>query len=153
MFGQAGWGCSPKVGELPERVRGMHSPKRAYGMKLPRMLIPPPLRSSSYLRRTAPSGCLLPFGLLSAFGLTGWCFAPGAGFPSPDNGGTEGGDAHRQRDRKQTLLSRRRNNLFISLTATRSSLKGAAPPDCLPTACFSKGAQRSDHPEGAAPLR
>ena len=54
--------------------------------------------------------------------LTGWCFAPGAGFPSPDNGGTEGGDANRQRDRKQTLLSRRRNNLFISLTATRSSL-------------------------------
>ena len=60
-------GCSPKVGELPERVRGMNRPKRAYGMKLPRMLIPPPLRSSSYLRRTAPSGCLLPFGLLSAF--------------------------------------------------------------------------------------
>ena len=121
-FGPSGGCCSPKVGELPKRVRGMNRPKRAYGMKLPRMLIPPPLRSSSYLRRTAPSGCLLPFGLLSAFGQARGYFAPGAGFPSPDNGGTEGGDAHRQRDRKQTLLSRRRNNLFISLTATRSSL-------------------------------
>ena len=70
-FGPSGWGCSPKVGELPERVRGMNRPKRAYGMKLPRMLIPPPLRSSSYLRRTAPSGCLLPFGLLSAVGQAG----------------------------------------------------------------------------------
>lgn len=30
--------------------------------------------------------------------------------------------------------------------------QGAVPPACLPTLCFGKGAQRSDHPEGASPL-
>ena len=50
--------CSPEAGELPERVRGMKQNLR--GMKLTAgnnlQLIPPPLRSSSYLRRTVPSG-------------------------------------------------------------------------------------------------
>ena len=48
VFGQSAGRCSPKVGELPVRVRGM-----SRGV----WFIPPPLRSSPYLRGTVPAVC------------------------------------------------------------------------------------------------